>query len=138
MFACSLFWKSSMDQNLAFRKANLRSENFGTRPAQNGYARAQWGNIEIMALMQARVDANTLIVMAGFALPVEATETRVNAQAQAYEYMTNYSESCEPVGRLEKVVGCPLTNNTRLPVPFPIAEMKQLNTENLKQQQNQI
>lgn len=31
------------------------------------------------------------------------TETRVNAQAQAYEYMTNYSESCEPVGRLEKV-----------------------------------
>lgn len=28
----------------------------------------------------------------------------MNAQAQAYEYMTNYSESCEAVGRLEKVV----------------------------------
>ncbi|KAI3413263.1 COP9 signalosome complex subunit 5 [Globodera pallida] len=63
------------------------------------------GNIEIMGLMQGRVDANTLIVMDSFALPVEGTETRVNAQAQAYEYMTNYSESCEPVGRLEKVVG---------------------------------
>jgi proteasome lid subunit RPN8/RPN11 len=33
------------------------------------------------------------------------TETRVNAQAQAYEYMTTYTEMCEPVGRLEKVVG---------------------------------
>ncbi|KAI3411005.1 COP9 signalosome complex subunit 5 [Globodera pallida] len=63
------------------------------------------GNIEIMGLMQGRVDANTLIVMDSFALPVEGTETRVNAQAQAYEYMTNYSESCEPVGRLEKVIG---------------------------------
>jgi proteasome lid subunit RPN8/RPN11 len=29
----------------------------------------------------------------------------VNAQAQAYEYMTTYTESCEPVGRLEKVIG---------------------------------
>uniref|UniRef100_A0A915CVD8 MPN domain-containing protein n=1 Tax=Ditylenchus dipsaci TaxID=166011 RepID=A0A915CVD8_9BILA len=63
------------------------------------------GNIEIMGLMQGRVDANTLIVMDSFALPVEGTETRVNAQAQAYEYMTTYSETCEPVGRLEKVIG---------------------------------
>ncbi|KAI3417251.1 hypothetical protein GPALN_014382 [Globodera pallida] len=36
---------------------------------------------------------------------IKTTETRVNAQAQAYEYMTNYSESCEPAGRLEKVIG---------------------------------
>jgi hypothetical protein len=61
------------------------------------------GNIEIMGLMQGRVDANTLIVIDSFALPVEGTETRVNAQAQAYEFMTNYSEGCEPVGRMEKV-----------------------------------
>jgi COP9 signalosome complex subunit 5 len=53
--------------------------------------------------MQGRVDANTLIVIDSFALPVEGTETRVNAQAQAYEFMTNYSEGCEPVGRMEKV-----------------------------------
>jgi len=63
------------------------------------------GTIEVMGLMQGRVDANTLIVMDSFALPVEGTETRVNAQAQAYEFMTTYTESCEPVGRLEKVVG---------------------------------
>jgi len=61
------------------------------------------GNIEVMGLMQGRVDANTLIVIDSFALPVEGTETRVNAQAQAYEFMTNYSEGCEAVGRLEKV-----------------------------------
>lgn len=63
------------------------------------------GNIEVMGLMQGRVDANTLIVIDSFALPVEGTETRVNAQAQAYEFMTNYSEGCEPIGRFEKVVG---------------------------------
>ncbi|KAI6183658.1 COP9 signalosome complex subunit 5 [Aphelenchoides bicaudatus] len=63
------------------------------------------GNIEIMGLMQGRIEANTLIVMDSFALPVEGTETRVNAQAQAYEYMTNYAENCEAVGRMEKVVG---------------------------------
>jgi COP9 signalosome complex subunit 5 len=61
------------------------------------------GNIEVMGLMQGRVDANTLIVIDSFTLPVEGTETRVNAQAQAYEYMTNYSEGCEAVGRFEKV-----------------------------------
>lgn len=33
------------------------------------------------------------------------TETRVNAQAQAYEFMTTYTESCEQVRRMEKVVG---------------------------------
>lgn len=63
------------------------------------------GNIEIMGLMQGRVDANTIIVMDSFALPVEGTETRVNAQSQAYEFMTNYTETCEAVGRMEKVVG---------------------------------
>lgn len=29
----------------------------------------------------------------------------MNAQAQAYEFMTTYTEMSEPVGRLEKVVG---------------------------------
>ncbi|VDK52458.1 unnamed protein product [Anisakis simplex] len=63
------------------------------------------GNLEIMGLLQGKVDVNTLIVMDSFALPVEGTETRVNAQAQAYEYMSTYSESCEAIGRLDKVVG---------------------------------
>lgn len=38
------------------------------------------------------------IVMDSFALPVEGTETRVNAQSQAYEYMAAYIESAKEVG----------------------------------------
>ncbi|KAH9426392.1 LOW QUALITY PROTEIN: COP9 signalosome subunit 5 [Dermatophagoides pteronyssinus] len=63
------------------------------------------GSIEVMGLMLGKVDANTLIVMDAFALPVEGTETRVNAQAQAYEYMAEYTESAKQVGRLENVIG---------------------------------
>lgn len=37
--------------------------------------------------------------MDAFALPVEGTETRVNAQSQAYEYMTAYIESATEVGK---------------------------------------
>lgn len=35
--------------------------------------------------------------MDSFALPVEGTETRVNAQEQAYEYMTAYMETANQV-----------------------------------------
>lgn len=63
------------------------------------------GNLEIMGLLLGKVDANIMLVMDSFALPVEGTETRVNAQAQAYEYMAEYTESCKQVGRLENVIG---------------------------------
>ena len=43
--------------------------------------------------------------MDAFALPVEGTETRVNAQNQAYEYMTAYVEAAKQVGRHENVLG---------------------------------
>ena len=43
------------------------------------------------------MDANVMVVMDSFALPVEGTETRVNAQAQGYEYMTAYIESAKQV-----------------------------------------
>jgi COP9 signalosome complex subunit 5 len=49
------------------------------------------GTIEIMGLMQGKFDGDSIIVMDAFALPVEGTETRVNAQADAYEYMVEYS-----------------------------------------------
>jgi len=55
------------------------------------------GNLEIMGLLIGKVDAHTMIVMDSFALPVEGTETRVNAQAQAYEYMTAYMEAAKSV-----------------------------------------
>ncbi|KAK7489063.1 hypothetical protein BaRGS_00019724 [Batillaria attramentaria] len=63
------------------------------------------GNLEVMGLLLGKVDGNTMIVMDGVALPVEGTETRVNAQAQAYEYMTSYTEAAKQVGRLENVIG---------------------------------
>ncbi|XP_076364882.1 COP9 signalosome subunit 5 [Tachypleus tridentatus] len=62
-------------------------------------------NLEVMGLLLGKVDANTMIVMDSFALPVEGTETRVNAQAQAYEYMAAYTETAKQVGRLENAIG---------------------------------
>ncbi|PNT62040.1 COP9 signalosome complex subunit 5a [Brachypodium distachyon] len=63
------------------------------------------GTIEIMGLMQGKVDGDTMVVMDAFALPVEGTETRVNAQADAYEYMVDYSTINKQAGRLENVIG---------------------------------
>lgn len=55
------------------------------------------GTIEVMGLMQGKTDADSIIVMDAFALPVEGTETRVNAQADAYEYMVDYSQTNKQV-----------------------------------------
>ncbi|KAJ3066243.1 COP9 signalosome complex subunit 5 [Podochytrium sp. JEL0797] len=48
------------------------------------------GSIEVMGLMQGKVVGDTMVVMDAFALPVEGTETRVNAAAEGYEYMVDY------------------------------------------------
>jgi COP9 signalosome complex subunit 5 len=37
------------------------------------------GAYEIMGLMQGKIDGDTFVVMDAFALPVQGTETRVNA-----------------------------------------------------------
>ncbi|XP_022249944.1 COP9 signalosome complex subunit 5-like [Limulus polyphemus] len=72
-------------------------------------------NLEVMGLLLGKVDANTMIVMDSFALPVEGTETRVNAQAQAYEYMAAYTETAKQVRFRHFSVGwC----NSRLPHVF--------------------
>ncbi|XP_003384689.1 PREDICTED: COP9 signalosome complex subunit 5-like [Amphimedon queenslandica] len=63
------------------------------------------GRLEIMGLMLGKIDGPTMIVMDSFALPVEGTETRVNAQAGAYEYMSLYIESAKKVGRPENALG---------------------------------
>lgn len=55
------------------------------------------GTIEVMGLMQGKTDGDAIIVMDAFALPVEGTETRVNAQADAYEYMVEYSQTTKEV-----------------------------------------
>ncbi|KAI8985857.1 JAB1/Mov34/MPN/PAD-1 ubiquitin protease-domain-containing protein [Pilobolus umbonatus] len=63
------------------------------------------GNIEIMGLMQGKIQGDTMYIMDSFALPVEGTETRVSAQNEAYEYMVSYIEKSKEVGRLENVLG---------------------------------
>lgn len=63
------------------------------------------GSIEVMGLMQGWVAANTLVVTDAFRLPVEGTETRVNAQSEAEEYLIEYLTSCREQGRMENVVG---------------------------------
>ena len=68
------------------------------------------GSLEVMGLMQGKIDPDdprgpTLIVMDAFALPVEGTETRVNAQADAYEYMVEFQSMAKEGSRMENVMG---------------------------------
>lgn len=44
-------------------------------------------------------------VMDSFALPVEGTETRVNAQQEGYEFMVNYMTHIKETGRKENIIG---------------------------------
>lgn len=62
------------------------------------------GSLEVMGLILGKIDGPTMIVMDVFALPVEGTETRVNAQAEAYEYMTNYIVTSQRVSRYSCMV----------------------------------
>ena len=52
---------------------------------------------EIMGLMQGKVVGHSIVIMDSFALPVQGTETRVNAQNEANEYMVQYMEESEKV-----------------------------------------
>jgi len=63
------------------------------------------GDIEVMGMMQGKVCGDTFWVMDAFALPVEATETRVNAAADANEYLVSHVDDCESVNRPENVCG---------------------------------
>lgn len=63
------------------------------------------GNLEIMGLMQGYVDGDTFVVTDAFRLPVEGTETRVNVQDEANEYLVEYLDLCRAQGRQENVVG---------------------------------
>lgn len=58
-----------------------------------------------MGLMQGKIAGDTFVVTDAFRLPVEGTETRVNASAEAEEYMTQYLQLCRDNGRLENAVG---------------------------------
>jgi COP9 signalosome complex subunit 5 len=63
------------------------------------------GSIEIMGLMLGSVVGDTFVVTDSFRLPVEGTETRVNAQDEANEYLVNYVQKLRDSGRPEVPVG---------------------------------
>ena len=58
-----------------------------------------------MGYMQGFPKGETLYVQDAFALPVEGTETRVNAGDEANLYTINYTEAGQRVHRYENVVG---------------------------------
>ena len=63
------------------------------------------GDLEVMGMMQGKVMGDTFYVMDAISLPVEGTETRVNAAADANEYLVNHLDDCEVVNRPENVCG---------------------------------
>lgn len=58
-----------------------------------------------MGVMTGIIKQNEFVVMDAIPLPVEGTETRVNAMAAGYEYMVNYLTSLQRVGRKENIIG---------------------------------
>lgn len=63
------------------------------------------GDIEVMGLMLGYVELETFIVTDAVRLPVEGTETRVNAQDEANEYIVKFLERSRQAGKLENAVG---------------------------------
>ncbi|KAK8232262.1 COP9 signalosome complex subunit 5 [Phyllosticta capitalensis] len=63
------------------------------------------GSIEVMGLMLGSVHGDTFVVTDALRLPVEGTETRVNAQDEANEYMVEYLAKAREAGQLENAVG---------------------------------
>jgi COP9 signalosome complex subunit 5 len=63
------------------------------------------GSLEVMGLMQGSIHGDTFVVTDAFRLPVEGTETRVNAQDEANEYMVSFLAKAREQGQLENAVG---------------------------------
>ncbi|KAL2134037.1 hypothetical protein VTI74DRAFT_1148 [Chaetomium olivicolor] len=63
------------------------------------------GSLEVMGIMQGYVDGTAFVVTDAFRLPVEGTETRVNAQSEADEYLVEYLSRCREESRQENVIG---------------------------------
>lgn len=63
------------------------------------------GDIEIMGCMQGFPVGDTMYVLDVIPMPVEGTETRVNAGEEANEYLINHITACENVCRPENVCG---------------------------------
>jgi COP9 signalosome complex subunit 5 len=63
------------------------------------------GDLEVMGLLLGKIENKVFYVLSVFPLPVEGTETRVNAQSQANEYIVNFLETLQLSGNTDYVVG---------------------------------
>lgn len=58
-----------------------------------------------MGVMYGKIRDGTFWIMDAAALPVQGTETRVNAGNEAFEYMVNFQGASEEVGKGEMLRG---------------------------------
>ena len=63
------------------------------------------GDIEVMGYLRGKVEGDTFIIMDAYPLPVEATETRVNAGDDAIEYTGKLEDLNEEMLKKENCVG---------------------------------
>lgn len=63
------------------------------------------GSIEVMGSIQGQVADRAFVVNDVFPLPVEGTETRVNAGAEGNEFMVGYNVESPKVARREGIIG---------------------------------
>ncbi|WPT12486.1 COP9 signalosome complex subunit 5 [Picochlorum sp. SENEW3] len=63
------------------------------------------GNLEVMGLLLGKIEDEVFHVLNVFPLPVEGTETRVNAQSEANEYIVRFLEALQRSGNSDCVVG---------------------------------
>lgn len=63
------------------------------------------GDLEVMGMMQGKVFGDTFYVLDAIPLPIEGTETRINAGAEANEYLASHIDDCERINRPEGVCG---------------------------------
>lgn len=60
---------------------------------------------EVCGLLQGYIESQTFVVTDVFALPVENCETRVNADQEAIEYISQYANLAHQIGKTEIIVG---------------------------------
>ncbi|AGO10310.1 AaceriABL146Cp [[Ashbya] aceris (nom. inval.)] len=56
------------------------------------------GDMEVLGMLLGYVQDDMIVVVDSYRLPVEGTETRVNAQMESYEYTVQYLETVVPEG----------------------------------------
>eukprot|EP01025_Chloroclados_australasicus_P030963 TRINITY_DN3118_c0_g1_i17.p1 TRINITY_DN3118_c0_g1~~TRINITY_DN3118_c0_g1_i17.p1 ORF type:complete len:366 (-),score=45.95 TRINITY_DN3118_c0_g1_i17:1810-2850(-) len=63
------------------------------------------GRLEVMGMLQGKVAGDTFVVIDCYPLPVEGTETRVNAHEHADQFLVEYKMGSQEVGRREEIIG---------------------------------